>query len=895
VAQRSFAFLFTDIEGSTRLWETEPEGMARSLAEHDRLLRIAIEKNAGRVFKTVGDAFCAAFETSDNAAAAALDIQRALLSANWDSRTGRLKVRIGIHAGPAEERDDDYFGPALNRTGRIQSVAYGDQILLSESAVAGLRASGTALRDLGSHRLKDLQVAERIYQLDLPERKLEFPELRTLDVRRTNLPIAANPLVGREFDLESAAKLVRERALLTISGTGGVGKTRFALQLCAEVADRFPDGVWFVDLSAIERGEFVASSVAKALGIVERFGQALPDTIADSLAGARSLILLDNCEHVVEAAARLVSACVAAAPDVRFIATSREPLALASEQLLRLDPLALPQAGCTPEQQLAAPSIRLFIERARAVRPDIEIGGNTLGAIVEVCRRLDGLPLAIELAAARTALFDVKELSRRTDDLLRLLIQRKRDAAPRQANLEALIDWSYRLLEDRERRTLDDLAVFAGRFTLDAAVAICADVPDDAFDVEDALESLVQKSFVAVEDAGGVRGLRLYETIRQFAERRLRLSEERTQTVVARHIAHYDSLARATTDEAREDFAAFGADLDNIRVALRRAGDRDGFGEARAQLALAIGRYGLQSGAIGEGLAALEDAYRAGVGDARTRLWIDFNLGEYALYRERADIAREHYERVAAAGSAEMTGRAQYGLAMVERSLEHFESAAALIESSIANLEPEGPSFGLTQAYTALAQIELARGERAAARAAAERALVAARAIRHPRVTAIALGNVAMFAFHAGELAAARRLIDETIAATDRAGAHVATLYYTGVRAEIALFDGAGDPRPDALTALTGALDAQSLDLAARAAETLATLEALDGHGERAASLFAWAEGGRAAGSILIDDDDRAIVARKRALARCEAPARVDALARFNATPPEELLASLRE
>jgi non-specific serine/threonine protein kinase len=532
----------------------------------------------------------------------------------------------------------------------------------------------------------------------------------------------------------------------------------------------------------------------------------------------------------------------------------------------------------------------LFVERARAVRPDIHIGGATLSAIVEVCRRLDGLPLAIEIAAARTALFDVKELSRRTDDLLRLLTQRTRDSVPRQQNLEALIDWSYRLLDERERTTFERLAVFNGRFELAAACDIAADDDVDTFAIEDALESLVEKSFVAVDDTGGARRLRIYETIRQFAEQRLKRSPERTETAVARHIAYYTALASETTDEAREDFVTFQADLDNVRVALRRATERPAYAPQRAELALSIGRYGLQAGTIAEGLTALQDARADGGGEPQTRLWIEFNLGEYAMYLDRTQAAREYYERVAESGGTEMAGRAQYGLAMVERSLERFEAAASLIASSIANLERSGPSFGLTQAYTALAQIELARGERAAARAAAERALAVARIVKQPRLIAIALGNVAMFAFHAGELAAARRLIDETITATERAGAHIATLYYTGVRAEIALFAGAGDARPDALKTLTGAIDAQSLELAARAAETLATLEALGGRSDRAQALFAWAEGGRAAGGILIDDDDRAIVARKRVLARSDPPVRDGALARFYSMSPEELL-----
>jgi len=891
VPPRSFAFLFTDIAGSTRLWENEPEAMAVSLAAHDRILREVVERGGGHVFKTVGDAFCAAFDAPAAAVAAALDIQRALRAAEWDARTGRLRVRIGVHAGPAEERDDDYFGPTLNRTARLQAVAYGDQILVSEPVIAALPAGAWTVRDLGAHRLKDLLLPERIYQVDAPDLPSEFPALRTLDALTTNLPVAPNAIVGRGFELEMAAKLVRERPLLTVVGTGGVGKTRFALQLAADVSEDFPDGVWFVDLSGVERGELVASTVAKVIGVAERTGQALAETIAESLAGKRTLIVLDNCEHVVEAAAGLVATCTAAARDLRFIATSRETLAIAAEQLLRLDPLGLPQAACTPEQQLEAPSVALFVERARAVRPDIEIGGATLAAIVEVCRRLDGVPLAIELAAARTALFDVKELARRTGDLSRLLAQRKRDAAPRQQNIEALIDWSYRLLSERDRVVLESLAVFAGRFDIAAALAVCCVDGLDEFDVEEALESLVQKSFVAVEDTPSERRLRLYETIRQFAERRLEQAPERTEAVVARHIAFYRELATRTSDEVGEDITGFTADLDNIRVAFRRAGERPDRKEERADLALAIGRYGLQAGALAEGLAALESVRDDLQSSTHIALLVEFNLGEYAMHGERPEVAREHYRRVADCDASDLAGRGAYGLAMAARGAGRLDEAFEQIGRSVALLERHGPTLALAQAYTGFVNIELARGNLAEARTQAERALETARAIRNPRVIAVTLGNVAILAFYSGDLTAATRLIEETIAATARAGARVAAMLYVVVRAEIALLSGESNARTDALAALAGAIEIHSIELGARAAETVAALEAHAGRGERARRLFAWAEGGRIAHGVTIDDLDRGLAARKRELAGCEPPARELALALFETVPPEDLLA----
>jgi len=575
--------------------------------------------------------------------------------------------------------------------------------------------------------------------------------------------------------------------------------------------------------------------------------------------------VLDNCEHVIDEAARLVEAVTSVATGVRFVATTREVLAIRVEQVLRLGPLGVPDAGDPPERQLASPSIRLFVERARAVRPDVVASGPALRTIVEICRRLDGIPLAIELAAARTALFDVAELPLRMDDLLRLLAHKRRDLAPRQQTLEALVDWSYRLLGERDRIVFERLSVFTGRFDVAAAASVCASSERDVFDVEDALESLVQKSFVAVDGEAAERRLRIYETIRQFAERRLGAAELGAETTFERHAEYYARIAASASDERSEDLNAFGADLANIRSAFRRACSRPALATTGARLGLAIGRYSLEVGALAEGESALEAARALpGIDDA-SLAWIDFLLAQYAWLHRRHDAARAGYERVAAANIATLAGRPEWGIAALDLGLGNFEAASVSIDRSIAALEVGTPTFALFQAYTERVRIELALGRARGARRSAEQALEAASG--HDRARAIALGNLATLTFHAGELDAAAKLIDDAIVATERTGARRSVPYYLCVRSEVALLR--GDPRAldDALATLSLAIEVESTELAARAAETLGAIWGMGGRTECAATLMSWADESRVAAKLVVDDDDRAVIERKRTFA----------------------------
>jgi class 3 adenylate cyclase len=433
-------FLFTDIEGSTKLWERLPEAMKSALACHDLLMRRAITTNGGMVFKTVGDAFCAAFPTATEAVAAALDAQRFLQTEPWEG-TGPIRVRMALHAGAAEIRDADYFGPPLNRTARLLAIAHSGQTLLSQAAYELARDAlpeATSLRDLGTHRLKDLQRPEHVYQLLHPDLPVDFPPLNSLDIHSHNLPLQPTRFIGREQEMATVRELLAGTRLLTLVGTGGCGKTRLALQVAADQVEAYPDGVWLVELASLQDSTRVAQAVATVVGVREEPGRPLLQTLLEATRGKRLLLLLDNCEHLIEAAASLATELLRSCPHVHLLVTSREGLGIAGETVWRVPSLSVPVGPRAAIGESRAPdgittgpapgiltqyeSVRLFIDRAVQARPEFTVTNDNAPAVAAICYHLDGIPLAIELAAAQARALSVEQIAARLDDRFRLLV-----------------------------------------------------------------------------------------------------------------------------------------------------------------------------------------------------------------------------------------------------------------------------------------------------------------------------------------------------------------------------------------------------------------------------------------------------------------------------------------
>ena len=466
-------FLFTDIEGSTRLWEREPERMRPALARHDALARLAVESHRGTVVKMTGDGLYAAFDDALDAVEATLQLQQAL--ADPDATNGvALHVRCGLHGGVVERRDNDYFGNAVNRAARIMGAAHGGQIILSQAVVdwvAGRLPQTVSLRDLGSVRLRDLTHPEHVYQVVHPQLRRDFPALRSLESTPNNLPQQFTTFIGREREMEEVRHLIATSRLVTLFGAGGLGKTRLSLQVAAEVLVDFPDGVWFVELAPLQDPALVPQAVASVLGLRDEPDRRLVETLASFLKDRKLLLVLDNCEHLVGACAQLAKVLLQAGDVVRILASSREPLKLAGETVYQVSPLAIPRA----DNRLVADAIeqfeaaRLFVERVKAVRPGFRATDAIARLVGEICTRLDGIPLAIELAAARTRSMSVEAVAARLDDRFALLTGGDRTAMQRQQTLRALIDWSFDLLAEKERALFRRLAVFAGGWTLEAA------------------------------------------------------------------------------------------------------------------------------------------------------------------------------------------------------------------------------------------------------------------------------------------------------------------------------------------------------------------------------------------------------------------------------------------
>jgi len=566
--------LFTDIEGSTRLWEQQAERMSQALAQHDTLSRTAVEGNHGVVVKMTGDGMYAAFEDAVDAVNAALTLQRAL---NDPAGTNGipLQLRYGLHLGTVERRNDDLFGSPVNRAARIMKAAHGGQILVSQAVYDGVQERlppAVALRDLGAIRLRDLATPEHVFQLVHPDLRQDFPALRSLAATPNNLPQQITSFIGREHELADAKRLLAQTRLLTLFGMGGLGKTRLSLHIGADVMEVYPDGVWFVDLAPIRDPVLVPNETAQALGVREEPGKSLTQTLCAHLKDRELLLILDNCEHHVSACANLANALLRAAPGIRILATSREALRVPGEQTFPVYPLTVPDRTASVDALSRSEAVQLFVERARLQKPGFSLTEKEAPAIAELCARVEGIPLALELAAARMRSLSVADINTRLRDRFKLLTGGGRVLLERQQTLRALVDWSYDQLPPSEQILFDRLSVFAGGFDLAAAEQVCGVDPLAPEDVLDLLTSLVDKSLVMPEETDNGTRYRTLETIRDYA--RLKLIERgELEAVATRHCNHFFVMAKGGNrglqgPEQAEWITRLEAELDNMRAAI---------------------------------------------------------------------------------------------------------------------------------------------------------------------------------------------------------------------------------------------------------------------------------------------------------------------------------------
>jgi predicted ATPase/class 3 adenylate cyclase/DNA-binding CsgD family transcriptional regulator len=583
--------LLADVEGSTRLWETQPKEMTAALARLNQTVSETIAEHDGvrPVEQGEGDSFVAAFARASDAVAAALEMQRAPLAP--------IRLRIGLHTGEIQLRDEgNYAGPTINRTARLRDLGHGGQTLLSgatEAMVLDGLPSDAWLSDLGSHALRDLPRPERVMQLCHPDLINEFPPLRVSKaIISQRLPVQLTSFVGRQEQLTQVRELLTQSRLLTLTGAGGAGKTRLAVQIADQLSGEFGDGVWYVDLAPITDPELVPLTVARAFGLPDQPGRSTMDTLTRFIADRQMLVVLDNCEHLLDASAALINALLGVTAGLTFLATSREPIGVAGEVSWRV-----------PSLSLADEALELFTDRARRARPDFTLTDDNTATVGEICRRLDGLPLAIELAAARVRALSLTEILESLHDRFRLLTGGARTAVRRQQTLRASVDWSHALLTEPERVLFRRLAAFLGGFDVDAAQTVAGGGDVQRYQVLDQLSLLVDKSLVVADDSRGRTRYRLLETVRQYALEKLGESGE-ADAVRSRHRDYYTALAAAVDAPAGTDYEQHieraEIEIDNLRAAFawsRESGDVElALALASSLLPLWITRGGAREG-----------------------------------------------------------------------------------------------------------------------------------------------------------------------------------------------------------------------------------------------------------------------------------------------------------
>jgi predicted ATPase/class 3 adenylate cyclase len=807
------SFLFTDIEGSTELLLRVGDTAYRDiLEEHHRLMRDAFDGVGGVEIDTQGDAFFVAFQEAAGAVAGAVQAQRNISGHGWPEGVA-IRVRMGLHSGEPTLGPGGYVGIDVHRAARICSAGHGGQILLSEHTVTmahGALPPGVELRDMGEHRLKDLARPEHLFQVIIPGHPDQFPALKSLDLQTTNLPsLQLTSFIGREREMAEIRRLLGGARLVTLVGAGGAGKTRLALQVAADMLEEFPKGVWLAELAPLTDPALVPQTVASVFGVREAPGRPITELLVEYLRTRALLLVLDNCEHLVEPAARLAGALLRGCPGVRILATSREALGVAGESAYRVPPMSRPdpRGRVSVEELMETEAAQLFLERAALSNPQFLVTDANAPAIAQIVHRLDGIPLAIELAAARVKVLSAEQIAKRLDDRFRLLTGGSRTGLPHHQTLQAAVAWSYDLLSPQERALFDRLSVFAGGFSLEAVEAVCADDPADVLDL---LTRLVDKSLVATESIDHDIRYRMLDTIRHYSLERLGESGE-GDAVRSRHLEWHAGLA------AQAEPALVGADQlgwldrlelehDNLRSGLEWARARDSRLEAGLRMAGALHRFWILRGYLREGRDWLEGllaraqgaseatrakaAYGASVlafhqGDmSRAEAWgteslqlsraLEDPLGIALALNALGIVARNRgdYERAALLLDESIALSRRFAcdwplaealnvVGVAARRQGDYARATALFEESLALWRRLGDRWGLAASLAHLGVVARYLGDYERASALHEESLDLRRALGDRRNVAAALSSLGVVAWHLGDYAGAAALFEE--------------------------------------------------------------------------------------------------------------------------------------
>ena len=764
-------FLFTDIEGSTKLSQEFPDSYHNAQMRHNEILQNAVEYNNGFVFKTVGDAFCCAFQKAEDAVKAAVDIQINLSSEIWEKPV--IRVRIGIHSGKSEWNGTDYMGyVTLARSARVMSAANAEQIIIScntfelcRDKFDAVKEKYVTFRDMGERRLKDLTQPMKLYQVLASDIPAEFPPLNTLDARPNNLPEQLTSFIGRFEEINKIKGLLNQTRLLTLTGSGGSGKTRLAIQVAGDVIDEFANGVWFIELASLSEGSLLPPALAKEFGLKEEPNRSPELTLREYLKDKEILIILDNCEHLIGSCAELAESLLSNCPGLKIIATSREYLRCHGEQTHRVSSLECPdpKGKTTPEKISQYEAVRLFIERALAVNSAFRVNNINAPALAEICYQLDGIPLAIELAAARTKILNVEKIHERLNDRFRLLTGGKRTALPRQQTLTALIDWSYDLLLEEEKIMWNRLSIFSGGWKMEAAEEICSDEMISKHNVMDIINSLTEKSIIIYNEMKA--RFAMLETIRQYGEEK----NNEINKISDKHLHYFLNLAESANKKIRslESLQILDNESGNIEKSLKWVVENN-YTENGLRLAFAMGKYWQLRGFLSDGIRRLESVLPENP-ETKDAVYckVICQLGNFARLKGDVDRARKLIEeslRISRdMGDKSGIKDTLVRLGILEYDQGRFEEAAKSYEESLVINRESGDKLSIAILLNNLGNVYSNQGDYSRAFDLYEESLATRRDYGDILGSAICLNNLGIIAYEQGEYEKAEDLLQESL------------------------------------------------------------------------------------------------------------------------------------